>query len=267
MNFFDKYKMYEKIKQEKPYNDFKFLSEEKSNKIKKFSFFSNCIMAILPSFLIGSILVNNFETTMHSQVDLVIVFSVIGGMFSFLIYLTIKKSLFNFLFKNKIKKLFDIDIDNIYKNHPLKSNIVSKKSLKDTFYGNYYVDVSGIRYYLNFSGINVETFLKKEISNIDNKFLVENTNQFTDFLSENIYFKNNEQIFNLFFEKYEKLLSEEFINLYTFKINLTLIMKSIFKDLKLFSEKRSYLNNYIESYKEVNHINNNLKNNECKVNF
>ena len=279
LKFIETYNNIQNICNIQPYNSLKFLSVKKSKFLTKIFRSINLLVPTIFSIVILFFIINilaGYETITIRNIGN----SFIGLFFSFglsfVFTYAINYTVFSFLFNKKLKKIYYKEIEEIFSQHKFK-NLINISDLRKN-YGNFknpddncsismYSHSHSTKKYFNLLHLDRNRTLRVLFREENDKDIVENINEIIEFIHSHKDFKNNKDIFKIFYNRYEKMLSKEVINIDTFKKHILLIMKAIFTDLTLFSEKRIELDNYVKSYNEINNETINSYQSKQKVTF
>tara|TARA_B100000700_G_scaffold69353_1_gene76863 strand:- start:814 stop:1647 length:834 start_codon:yes stop_codon:yes gene_type:complete len=262
LKLIERYKKFRYIKNEKPYIKIKLLAQENSKKLVSIFTKANLSLTIMSALSFSVFVLINIPENynVNAYFNTVMASFALSAGISFLIIYTFNYFLFSKLFNKKLRKEYNSEIKKLFGEHSFQEYI----HISDLFkrFGNFkkvdrsseFVLAYGAKDILNLIDIKTIQFLEDEFNKLSDKKLLEKHNHIVSFFNEFKEFKNDKKIFNIIYKRYERMLSEEIINVDTFEKHLLMIMNTLFKDLNLFSDMKYDLNNYIDSYKKINNI-------------
>tara|TARA_B100000700_G_scaffold69353_1_gene76864 strand:- start:1753 stop:2598 length:846 start_codon:yes stop_codon:yes gene_type:complete len=266
LKFIETYNNIQNICNIQPYNNLKLLSVKKSKFLTKIFRSINLTVPTIFSIVCLFFIINTLaglETITIKNIGN----SFIGLIFNFCLFFAfnyaINYTVFSLLFNKKLKKIYYKEIEEVLSQHKFKDFINISEIHRN--FGNFKnpddystsVYSYSTKERLNLLHVDMDSILNDLLRKKNNKDIVKNINEIIEFIHSHKDFKNNKDIFKIFYNRYEKMLKKEIINIDTFKQHILLIMRAIFTDLTLFSEKRTELDNYVQSYNEINNAFNN----------
>jgi len=262
LKLIERYKKFKDIKNKKPYIKIKLLAQEKSEKLASVFIKANLSLTIMSAlFFSVFILINIPESyNTHTFFNAAMISFALSAGVSFLVIYTFNYFLFSKLFNKRLRKEYNSEIKKLFDEHDFQEYIHISDLFKN--FGNFkkidcsseFVFARGTKDILNLIDVKTIQFLEDEFKKLSDKKLLEKHTQIISFFKDFKEFNNEKNIFNIIYDRYERMLSEEVINIDTFEKHLLTFMNAIFKDLTIFSERKNDLNNYIDSYKKINDI-------------